>query len=301
VTVTHDAGKTWTTTGAHFEFTAPCGALSVDPQDASLWVDAGVVGGMCHPTIGYETRDGGATWQELPLRYGSISELAGITWINSTLFLGDIYNQTVGTCYQPPDVVQLLAFDGGVPRTVNNMGLFAGLPAKSTITGVFTYHTMLYVSLSVGPCAPGQMCPYDIATSQDLGITWTHTLAAYQGTGIQLVAIGFSGTFFGLPLGTPRGASPAQTLYESTDGGQTWAPAFSPLADLTWLAVTPDGTLFVNSDAIYEARAGQSAWIRITTGDVESVEWDAQGHPVALWGISENGSPPRLAKYALVP
>jgi hypothetical protein len=29
--------------------------------------------------------------------------------------------------------------------------------------------------------------------------------------------------------------------------------AFTQLSDLSWLAVTPDGTLFLNGDAIYEA------------------------------------------------
>lgn len=301
IAVTHDAGTTWTVTGAHFAFTVPCQALSIDPTDASLMLAAGVVGGMCHPTTGYETRDGGATWQELPLHYGTIAELAGIAWINTTLFLGDVYNQGIGTCYQPPDVAQLLAFDGGVPRAVNNAGLFSGLPAGSTIAGIFAFHTTLYVSLRVGPCIPGQRCQYVTATSQDLGMTWTHTPSAYQGTGIQMVAMGFNGTCYGLSLGLLSGSSPVQTLYVSTNGGLTWTLAFPQLADLSWLAETPDGTLLVKSDAIYEARAGQPTLTRVTTGDVLSVEWDAQGHPVALWGNSGDSNPAQLERYALVP
>jgi photosystem II stability/assembly factor-like uncharacterized protein len=189
-----DGGQSWVMAGAPFAYEAE--VLKADPLDAAtFW--AGGIGGLKKST------NRGDTWTPLPLPVapseGSVNDLAFAPSSPSTVYAG-------GTFF---DIFLFKALllrseDAGANWTAAQ----GGLPASIVSLAVDPQHpeTVYTVTRSSG----------DIYKTVDGGSTWSVVNNVFHDRIVERLAISPSGVLYA--------AVQADNVYESEDGGLSWAP-----------------------------------------------------------------------------
>jgi hypothetical protein len=162
----------------------------------------------------------------------------------------------------------------------------------------------LYLTFALSPCGDNARCMI-VARTSDGGATWTHVTPTYAGTAYQGVGgIRIASGAPGAPLigSVSMCQCSAPPTLRSTDSGATWheLPAY-PSTNLKprefFSAEAPDGTVYITlsedfggPDSVFVLAPGATTWQKIvysgglTDFQLQSLAWDAQGHPLALWG-----------------
>ncbi|HEV2460129.1 MAG TPA: hypothetical protein VGS80_17375 [Ktedonobacterales bacterium] len=278
VSVSHDAGASWTRTAAPISGAFCLLSSNPDnPRDVVLVNNSSTSAFTLTRSL-----DGGATWQQQ--RAGSLAFQA-LGWVGSTLYVATILTENPVT-----SKTELWASVRGGPfseRDQNGQlpGMTLGL--VSLITG---HGSTLFLVNGAGVPASGPTFK-----SSDGGATWTQVTFHDGGQVVQLVTATPDGR---LLAGVYANAPAALAL--SRDDGTTWQRLAAPPATLTALGdvlLAPDGTVYVTSDrlgsaqnpdtTLYTTTPTASQWSGTAMLPANAfpitVAWDGSGHPTAVW------------------
>jgi hypothetical protein len=220
--------------------------------------------------------DGGQRWT---LVY--TSENAGVSfgWVGTALFSQGVPTGT------PASSTQYLAVS-------KNGGPFAwtSLPYPG---GIFSTATTIYVVTGSG-----------LYSSSNLGSSWSSVMPVYQGHAITPSALVPGAPMLGYDARSANGPN-VYPLYSSSDGGAAWRPLPSIPSGLqagTDAVEAPDGTIYetcIGTDpsqaGIYKLTPGAGSWTLLSALmpgvlHLHAVIWDANGHPVAVWGLQDTSA-----------
>lgn len=303
VAVSNDYGTNWQTfpTPAHGSYCV-VQVSTRNPQHVALFTSAICAPDSCTSTDPARLNvslDGGAHWSTmaLPEENGKSADPSyNFSWAGDTLFVMAGGTGLNGGHY-------LAASTNGHAFTWVDQNL-TGMPSGANLAAVRAVGPTLYLSFGLNPCGGNSGCLM-VARSSDGGATWTRVTPTYVGTAYQDVgAIRIVAGAPGAPLvgspGTCKCDTPPTLL--SADGGATWRelPAY-PSTNLKpqefFSAEAPDGTVYVTlyedfggPENVFALAPGATSWQKIvysgglTDFQLQSVAWDAKGHPVALWG-----------------
>ena len=195
--------------------------LAVDPFDA-LKLYAATEDGL------YQTRDRGASWQQVGLDGYFVFALAVDPFRQGALFASVYQNQT-------QEVGLLASLDGGATWTSSGQGIQGDRPVFNVLV--------------VHPTSPNTVFAlgngWPTYVSRDGGATWTSL-----GQPLVSLAFGPGGALFGAPYDTFG-------VLKSVDGGLTWSRA----------GELPDGiTQIVRANGRLYAAGGLGVWVSIDNG-----------------------------------
>lgn len=292
LSVSTDGGATWQTKNTDIPL-ARCLGLAVSPANSAYLA---LFAGTCRADCGqgynrlYVSLDAGAHWQQVsPSSDSDFS--ASFGWVGTTFFSTTVPDGT------PASTTHFLAASrDGVHFTWTSLP--AG-PSQLLASG----STLFAVTGSSAPCTLSLGGCADIYRTADLGTSWSRLTPTYQGNNVRpLVLVPGGSTLIGFDARAFEGPNTYPTL-RSTDGGASWQPLpggpAGLQADTDAPSVTPDGTLFVTFccgapgvSGIYRLAPGASAWALVSPvvpAQIHfiAVSWNAQGHPVTLWGLRD--------------
>lgn len=300
VGVSYDAGRTWQTLSTP----ASGGScdLTVDPtnaQDVMLLASPPCSEGCAAPQPSklYRTFDGGkhwSLWSLPPVGAHQSAELSDAQWmwVGATLFLAPYLVGDTG-------YVRLAAsVDRQAFIWLKTKRLFAGAPTDATINELLATSATLYIQMSSQVNCP-PTCIWFMQSS-DNGASWSRFKPMFQGQPVYLMGTGGDGRTL-LGENGEQSNKPDRTYLRSVDGGNTWEalPSLPEGLLAGFIAAAPDGSVYAAFDknflnatnaaplGIYEAVTGAMAWryaAPLPAGRWFTVAWDANGHPVALWG-----------------
>lgn len=241
----------------------------------------------------YDSYDGGKTWEELSLP--AMMNVYEVTWANSTLFLatrGNLEGDSVTIPLNAPD--HLLIRQGD--RSFEEIGSqqLVGQSMQFINISLLSSGTTLYASLDGMSCA--SYCAFHVR-SADNGAHWTPYSVNYEGSPITLQsALLYSHTLVGWAF------LPAQGILvplRSDDDGDYWQelPVFpaNPATAGAVMFTLPDNSIYAfcygSASVAYVLPAGATKWqivAPLPAGTPVTVQYDASGHAVALWGRAIN-------------
>jgi hypothetical protein len=277
VSVSHDAGASWTRTAAPTSG-AFC-LVSINPDNPR---DVVLVNNSSSSAFNLtRSLDGGATWHQQ--RAGSLA-FQSLGWVGSTLYVATIL--TENPVSSKTDLWASVSGGPFIERDQNGQmpGMTLGL--VSFITGHGS--TIFIVNGGVPTGGPTYK-------SSDGGATWTQVTFHDGGQVVHLVSATPDGR---LLAGVYDNAPTALVL--SRDDGTTWQRLAAPPSTLTALGdviLAPDGTMYVTSDHLSSAQNPDST-IYTTAPTVSqwsaaamlppnafpiTVAWGGSGHPTAVW------------------
>ncbi|HKW19851.1 MAG TPA: hypothetical protein VJO13_00645, partial [Ktedonobacterales bacterium] len=254
----------------------------------------------------YDSYDGGETWQELPLP--ALMNVYDATWANSLLFLatrGSLDSGSVTIPLNAPDHLLVSQRDRSFEE-IDSQHL-VGQSMQFSNVSLLSSGTTLYASLDGMSCA--SYCTIHVR-SADNGAHWTPFSASYKGSPITpQSALPFTHTLVGWAfLPTPGVLVPLR----SDDDGDSWRelPAFpaNPSTSGAVLFAAPDNTVFAfcygDAGEVYALPVGANEWRLIAplpAGTPVTVQYDADGHAVALWGRAINPTAATGLEYYPLP
>ncbi|HEX3271794.1 MAG TPA: hypothetical protein VHR15_14180, partial [Ktedonobacterales bacterium] len=273
---TTDGGASWKAASAP-SLSGDC-RLSVNPTDAR---DVAANDGNPFTSTILRSRDGGGAWQKQ-----SVGELAfqNWGWAGSTLLVAT--QVTENPVHSETDLYR--SVNGGAFTRIDVNGTLAGeqLGQLRLITGTGATVYLVDGLLQFDPDAT--QVSSKTYRSVDGGAHWQVVQFAGAGEQIYLIDAPPDGkTFLGLDANNTKQAE------VSRDSGATWQklPA-PPTQNFSRLWVAPDGatfaTVYPQSDQrVWMAKPGDTQWAAVATlppySALETVQWDAFGHPTALW------------------
>jgi hypothetical protein len=303
--VSNDYGTTWQTltTPAQGVFCA-VRVSTTNPQRVALYTSAICGQDSCTSTDPARLNvslDGGAHWTTLalPEKNGKPADPSStFAWAGDTLFVMAAGAGFDGGHY-------LAASTNGRAFTWVDQNITGTSSGASPIAGeIHAIGATLYLTFALSSCGGSPGC-LTVARTSDGGATWTHVTPTYAGT--SYTDVGAIRIVTGAP-GAPLIGSPGMCqcssppILRSTDGGATWhdLPGY-PSTNLKpqefFYAEATDGTVYVTlyedlsgPENIFALAPGATTWQKIiysgglTDFQLQSVSWDAKGHPLALWG-----------------
>jgi len=244
----------------------------------------------------YDSYDSGETWEELHLP--AVMNIYDIVWANFQWYLAVRSNLSADSATIPPNtpshllVSQRYRLDGTFEEV--DAQHLVGSSMRFSDISLVSSGTTLYASLNGMSCA--SYCTIHVR-SADNGAHWTPYSASYKGSPITpQSALPFTHTLVGWAfLPTPGVLVPLR----SDDDGDSWRelPAFhaNPSTSGAVLFAAPDNTVFAfcygDAGEVYALPAGANTWRLIAplpAGTPVTVQYDADGHAVALWGRAIN-------------
>jgi hypothetical protein len=282
--------------------------VSVSPSDAS---DVALVTYNCivcdniTPTAQvFRSHDGGGAWAPVHVPVSLIAD--NVAWTNSALFV-------VAEGVRAPDnslPFHLLVSRMDGPLAEISARQLLGHSAQLIGALLVSSGSTVYATLAVAPCSVNCLT---LVRSSDDGRHWTRVATSYPEADIgQTAAQPGADTLVTWVF--PQ-QSPSPTMLRSTDKGAHWQELPTlPSADILFapdtLSVLPDGSIILWSigpaNSVYMLRDGATTWQRVATmpvGTPLTVQYDADGHAVALWGLAHNNNPgdftPGLEYYPL--
>jgi hypothetical protein len=275
VSVSHDAGATWTHLGAPISG-AFC-YVSVNPTNPRdiVLVDNSSSGAF-NLTRSF---DGGATWHA---QHAGTLAFQTLGWVDSTLYVANILTDNPVT-----SKTELWASVAGGPFVERDQnGQLSGM-TLGNVTLIAGHGSTMFILNGSVPGGPTVM-------STDGGATWTQADFHDGGHMVKLIAATPDG---GLLAGL---YSDSLTLALSHDDGKTWqrlAALPSAVTGLNNVLLAPDGTVYLTSghlgslqnpdNSIYTTTSTASQWsvaaILPANAYLITVAWDASGHPTTLW------------------
>lgn len=259
----------------------------------------------------YDSYDGGETWEELHLP--AVMNVYDVTWANFQMYLAVQGDLSADITAIPPNAPSHLLVSQQDRSFVEvDAQQLVGRSMRFGSISLLSSGTTLYVSLDGMSCV--SYCTIQVRSS-DGGARWTPYTANYKGSPITLQAAQpYTHTLVGWAfLPTPGILVPLR----SDDSGDYWRelPVFptNPATGGAVMFVLPDDSVFAfcfgNADApdvTYFLRAGANTWqaaAPLPAGTPLTVQYDADGHAVALWGLAHNNHPgdftPGLEYYPL--
>ncbi len=241
----------------------------------------------------YESYDGGETWEELLLP--AMMNVYDVAWADSALFLATRGNLSADSTTIPPNSPShLLVWQHNRSFAEIDSQQLIGQTTQLSNISLLSSGTTLYASLNEMSCA--SYCTIQVRSADD-GAHWTSYSANYKGSPITLQAAQpYTHTLVGSAfLPTPGILVPLR----SDNDGDSWRelPAF-PVDPTTGGAVifaASDNSVYAfcygNAGAVYALPAGAATWRLIASlpaGTPMTVQYDAGGHAVALWGRAIN-------------
>lgn len=242
------------------------------------------------PSPAYRSLDGGATWS--PLHLSPSQVITDIAWTNrSTLFLAAENVPAQGT--KTPPAYSLLTSRANSPLTEISAQRLLGHSDQFSDISLISSGTRLYASLDEKACASN--CGRRFAQTSDDGASWTEFSATYQGSLVYPAAAQpdsdiLIGAVFFPDSGT------LSLVRMASDGPQLQSLPALPVNPATGGAsvfMLPDGSLYAfcfgNANVVYALHNEAREWRAVTAlphGAPLTVQYDAAGHAVALWGQS---------------
>ena len=262
-------------------------------------VDSCLTSGNCSDSYPasrlYDSYDGGETWEELHLP--AVMHVYDVTWAGSVLYLavrGDL--STNSTTIPPNAPSHLLASQPHKYRSFEEIDSqhLVGQSMQFSNISLLSSGTTLYASLDGMSCA--SQCAIHVR-SADNGAHWTRYSPDYKGSPITpQSAQPYSHTLVGWAfLPTPGILVPLR----SDDDGDDWRelPVFpaDPATGGAVMFALPDNSIYAfcygNASVAYVLPAGATKWqvvAPLPAGTPVTVQYDAGGHAVALWGRAIN-------------
>lgn len=172
-----------------------------------------------------------------------------------------------------------------------NGGPFAWTSFPDYARQMFSTATTLYVKTDGGL----------LYSSVNLGVSWTKVTPTYQGNAINATTVIPGAPMLGYDARSIEGPN-VYPMVRSSDGGASWQALPSVPAGFqanTDAVETPDGTVYVTfvgttslQVGIFKLMPGASQWALVSplvpgTFFLNTVIWDASGHPVTVWGLQE--------------
>jgi hypothetical protein len=242
----------------------------------------------------YDSYDGGETWEELPLP--AAMNVYGAAWsnamrLNSTLLLAVRGNLAADSTTVPPNAPSHLLIrqqdrtfvEVDAQRLVGHSMQFGNISLMSS-------GTTLYASLDGMPCS--SYCTIQVRSTDD-GAHWTVFSANYKGSPITLQA---SQPYSHILIGSAFLPAPGILVpLQSVNDGDYWQelPVFptNPATGGAVMFALPDNSVYAfcygDANVVYALRPRATRWQSIAplpTGTPLTVQYDASGQAVALWG-----------------
>lgn len=278
--VSQDGGKTWQTWATSIQASA-CLSLRVSPTAPQA---VAVYSATCRAECGmgefylHYSLDGGKHWTKV-FTSGVSTTVGTYGWVGTAFFANGAPSGT------PASATENLAVStNGGPFSWTNLPYSSG--------ALFSTATTVYVQAHNG-----------LYSSTNLGASWSNVTPAYQGHAVNPTALVPGASLLGYDARSANGPN-IYPLLHSSDGGATWQalPSFPAGMQANGDATeTPDGTIYVTcfgSDSapvqvgIYKLTPSTTQWTLISPIAPGSlflhvVTWDANGHPVTIWGLQE--------------
>lgn len=240
----------------------------------------------------YASYDSGETWQRLPLP--GLVTVSSVAWANGQLYLAVRGNLARGSSTNPiNETTHLLVRRSDHSFTEISARQLIGQDMQIESITLLSSGTMLYASVD-GMTCPSQ-CPIQVR-SGDNGAHWSPLAATYRGNRILVSAAPpDSNTLIGWAFLPQSGVT---VVLRSDDNGAHWheLPTLprNPESASVSAFVAPDNTIYAWSDGasdIYVLGKGATRWEIVAPmpdGDPTTVQVNATGHAVALWGQAQN-------------
>ncbi|MGE5333496.1 MAG: WD40/YVTN/BNR-like repeat-containing protein [Nitrososphaerota archaeon] len=249
------------------------------------------------PSPAYRSLDGGATWSPLHLSPSQI--IADIAWTNhSTLFLAAENVPAQGST--TPPAYSLLTSRGYGSLTEISARQLVGHSDQFSTISLISSGTWLYATLDEKACASN--CGSHFAETSDDGASWTEFSATYQG-GLVYPAAAQPGSSTLIGTVFFPDSSTLSLVRMASDGPQLQSLPALPVNPATGGAsvfMLPDGSIYAfcfgNANVVYALHNEAREWRAVAAlphGAPLTVQYDAAGHAVALWGQShpwDNGT-----------
>jgi hypothetical protein len=279
ISKTTDGGATWTYLSSPIRATF-C-FVTVNPTNPN---DVLVNDGSPFNNTIVRSKDGGVTWQKQNAGTLAFQKWG---WAGSTLLVGTILTES-----QESLTALYKSVNGGPFVEVDQQGKLAGvkLGLPSFVGGTAS---QLYVQSGIVQLSDPVSVQEETFTSHDDGATWQK--ATFAGGAVHLIdATADWRALIGL-------ASDDLTRVEvSLDAGQTWRKLPVKPSDVSGfgaLYMAPDGSVIATSqrlgmvdrpdNRVFLARPSATQWSVAATlppnSALETIQWDASGHPIALW------------------
>lgn len=270
----------------------------VSPQSGAyvlLSVDHCLTVGNCSDSYSasrlYESFDGGENWTELHLP--TVVNVYSVAWAKFDLYLAVRGNLAADSATIPPNAPShlLVRHENGSLTEVDAQQL-VGRPTRFSNIALISSGTTLYASLDEMPCA--SYCTIQVRS--DDGARWTSYSANYKGSPIiPQAAAPYSYSLVGWAFLPTSGVL---VPLQSDDGGDYWweLPAFpaNPSTGGAVMFAAPDDSIYAfcygDTTAVYTLRPRSNAWRLIAplpNGTPVTVQYDASGHAIALWGRAD--------------
>lgn len=254
----------------------------------------------------YLSVNGGAAWSELALPPSNI--VVDIAWTyGSTLFLVTEHTSQADTSLPP--TFSLFTSRSNGPLTEIPARQLTGHSGELGPVALQSSGATLYVSFNVAFCT--RACLSHVRSNDD-GRTWTPIPASYQGNPLVIAATRpNSNTLIGW---THLSQSNATVMLRSDDNGSSWQalPALprDPESGGVLAVAMPDNAIYAwsfgQANVVYALPDGATEWqivAPLPAGTPVTVQYDAGGHAVALWGqahdLNENVLTSGLEYYPL--
>ncbi len=272
----------------------------VSPQSGNyvvLSVDQCLTVGNCSDSYSasrlYESYDGGETWAELSLP--ATMNVYDAVWANSVLFLATRGNLSADSTTIPPNAPNHLLVRRQDRSFVEiDSRQLVGRSLQFSNISLLSSGTTLYISLDGASCT--SYCTIQVR-STDSGAHWTSYSANYKGSLIvPQAALPYSHSLIGWAFLPTSGIL---VPLRSDDNGDSWRelPAFptNPATGGAVIFAASDNAVYAfcygDAGAVYALPTGANRWRAIASlpaGTPVTVQYDAMGHAVALWGRAIN-------------
>ena len=313
IRVSTDGGATWSAARPLPAGTFLGGKGSfVDGQHG--WSVAVANGSTTDSLVMYRTSDGGQTWQSSPV--GSLAVKLG-SWTSDWEFhFADADHGLLRTFGVNDPAIDPTPYSNCAQFTTNDGGVTWSAPASVSCAeneATWVTNTLGYASGQVSETVN------DVTVTQDGGRTWkTGKLpmdASEMGWGIELLVAEPGRLRAEIGFAPKTGADPRQrhSVYDSTDGGATWAKAYDHNAgeDIQVLGASSFDHWFAKTNAhesdksaLIASDDGGRTWHQVASTFVPSIEpirwWDSLRGAIQGFTCPDGGTSASCSNHATV-